>query len=302
MKKIILFLIIILLTGCTYYEDINNLAIIEEIAIDYNNDYKIYTKVLSNNQEDDYKIYIEECNILTECFNNLNNKLTKKLYLTHLDLLILSDNLKEKNYNDIMNYFLSELSSRNTFSTIITDKIDNELINTKSKEIKNLLDLSIKSIGVVRNVTFDNIVKDILNYKIAYIPFIANNEIQGYKTIYDEDKLLSENESIIVNFMLNEINNVTLLINNKSKKLENCETLYNNKENKLLIKLSCNYQGEEKEEIINYLSNSFNDFFKNNSLNYLYYLKEKYDIKGKLEIIYDININLIKIESGDYFE
>ena len=87
MKKIILFLIIIILTGCTYYEDINNLAIIEEIAIDYDNSYKLYTKVLSNNKEKDDKIYLEECNKLNECFNNLNTKLTKKLYLTHLDLL-----------------------------------------------------------------------------------------------------------------------------------------------------------------------------------------------------------------------
>lgn len=302
MKKNILFLIIVILTGCTYYEDINNLAIIEEIAIDYDNSYKLYTKVLSNNKEKEDKIYLEECNKLNECFNNLNNKLTKKLYLTHLDLLILSNNLKKDNYNEIMNYFLRESSSRNTFTTIITNKIDDNLLKMNAIDYQNLLDLSKKTIGIADNITFNDLVKNILNYKISYIPVIENNEIKGYKTIYDEEKILSKDESIIVNFILNKIDDVTLLINEENKKLESCETLYKNKDNKLILSITCNHQGKEKEDIINYLNNNINNFIKNNSLDYFYYLKEKYGIKGKLEIINDINIILTEMDSGDYFE
>ena len=304
MKKILPLLIILLLTGCTsYYEDINNLAIIDEIGIDYVDNYRIYIKVLSSNQEEKDSIYTETCDKLNECFNSLNNKLTKKLYLTHLNLLIFSDTLEKDNYKEIMNYFLQESTSRNTFATIITDNINDNLLNRDSKEIQNLLDLSIRSNGVVREVTFDNIIKDILNYKLAYIPFITSNiEIKGYKTIYDENKKLSEDESIILNFILNKIDNVTLLINNKNEKLENCETIYKNNNNNLIISLTCNYQGNNKDEVLNYINNSFNNFIKNNSLNYFYYLKEKYAITGKLEIINDINIISTEIDSGDYFE
>ena len=169
-------------------------------------------------------------------------------------------------------------------------------------DYQNLLDLSKKTIGIADNITFNDLVKNILNYKLSYIPVIENNEIKGYKTIYDEEKILSKDESIIVNFILNKIDDVTLLINEENKKLENCETLYKNKDNKLILSITCNHQGKEKEDIINYLNNNINNFIKDNSLDYFYYLKEKYGIKGKLEIVNDINIILIEMDSGDYFE
>lgn len=302
MKKIFLLLMILTLTGCSYYNDINNLAIVNEIAIEYSDKYNIYIKVISSNQENESKIYNESCNKIIECFSNLNNKLTKKIYLTHLDLLILDKNINNENINEIINYFLNNQSSRNTFRTIMINGINTDLLNTDSIDLINLLDLSNKSNGIVSNITFDEMIKDILNYQISYLPYLKENEIKGMISIYDENKLLSKDESIIINFILNKINNISLLIDSEDYKLSNCETSYSNTNNKLNMIISCNYEGNNKDKLEQYIIDNLNNFIRNNNINYFYYLKDKYGIKGNLSINKNIKLKEINTNTGDYFE
>lgn len=304
MKKIIIFIAVFFLLGCSnYYTDINNLAIINEIAIDYDSDYKVYVKVLKSDKESE--IFIENGKTLDDCFSSLNNKLTKKLYLAHLDLLVLSDNLDKENYKDIIEFFLSLESSRNTFDTIITNKIAEDFLKIDSKEIQNLLDLSINSNGLAKNKSFDGIIKDILNYRLSYIPYIdsEHKEVLGLKSIFEENKLLDKDSSITVNFSYNLIDNITLLIDDKSYKLESCSSTNLIDENKITLKVSCNYKGssEDKEIIKTYLSDAFYKHIKENSNNYFFYLQDKYGKKGHLELLYDLDISLMKESSGDYF-
>lgn len=305
MKKLLFILVLFLFCGCTNYNDINSLAIINEIAIDYNNKYDIYVKVLSSNQQSEDKIYLESCTTLDECFSTLNNKLTKKLYLAHLDLLVLSDNLKENNYKDIISFFLEEESSRNTFKTIIVNKINEGFLKISSQDIENLLDLSITTNGLANSKTFDNIIKDILNYRLSYIPYINvdSEEIEGLKSIYEENKVLDKDSSIAVNFIFNLIDEITLLIDDKSYKLEDCNTTNIIDKNKITIKISCSFKGsnDDKNIINNYLNKIVTNHLNDNSNNYFYYLQDKYGKDGQLIIEKDINISLIKESSGDYF-
>lgn len=302
MKKMF-FLLILIITGCTNIYDINNLAIINEIAIDYNDEYIIKVKVLSSNDNEETKIYKEKCNELDECFSNLNNKLTKKLYLTHLDLLIFSNYLEKDNYKEIINFFLKEDTSRNSFPVIITNKIDDNFLNVSSKDIINLLNLSINSNGLVYTKTLNDVIKDILNYKISYVPFIntSNKEIKGYKVIYDDNKLLNKNESVIVNFILNNIKSTSLLINNKSYKIENCNTS-NIINNNLTIKIRCYANKNDKNIVENYLKKEIDDFINNNNLNYFNYLKKKHNVKNSLEIKKNIKVYELNNDKGDHFE
>lgn len=306
MKKIILtILIFIFLTGCTNnYNDINNLAIINEIAIDYNNSYEIYIKVLSTNQKNEDKIYKETGKSLNECFSSLNNKLTKKLYLAHLDLLILSNNLEKKQYKEIIEFFLNQETSRNNFNTVVVNKINKKFLTINSYDIENLLNLSIKTNGIAKVKTFDNLIKDILNYNLSYIPYINtdNNEIEGLKVIYDDNKILNINDSISVNFIFNLIDNITLLIDNNAYKIEQCNTINIIDENTLNIKVSCIYEGtkKDKEKIENYLNNIINNFIKNNNKNYFYYLENKFNLNNS-KIKSTTEISLMKESSGDYF-
>ena len=57
MKKIYLIILVILLTGCTNYNDISNIAVVSSIGISVNgNNYNVYVKVLSSNQENEENI------------------------------------------------------------------------------------------------------------------------------------------------------------------------------------------------------------------------------------------------------
>lgn len=302
MKKIILLLIVLLTTSCTN-NDINNLAIINEIAIDYNGIYKVYMKVLESDEK--YEIYKEEGTTIDECFSNLNNKINKKIYLTHLEVLALSNTLSEKNYSEIFNFFMKQESSRNSFDTIIVDKIDKNLFDFETKDIENLLRLSITTTGLVNQKTLDEIIKDILNFNISYIPYIdlTTKEVKGYKSIYEVNKLMTKEESIAINFIFNKIDSIALLIDNKNYKLENCNTINDVKDNTIKINISCNMEGEEKnKEIVkDYLEEITNDYINNNNKNYFNYLGNKYNVKN-YKIKPSIKIELIKTDTGDYFE
>ena len=140
------------------------------------------------------------------------------------------------------------------------------------------------------------------NFNLSYIPVIINNEVVGYKTIYEEEKLLSKDESITLNFIFNKINNISLLINDKSEKLEDCSSIYKNDNNNLSLTITCSYHGKNEKEIKHYLENNINSFLNNNKNNYFNYLKEKYGINKNSNIISKIVLIKKEIDSGDYFE
>ena len=216
MKKIYLIILIIFLTGCTNYNDISNIAVVSSIGISVNgNNYNVYVKVLSSNQENEENIYTKTCTTIDECFNNLSTELMKRLYLTHMDLLILSNNLAKDNYNQIFNFFLNEKSSRGSFTTIIVEHIDNKILETNTTDIKNMLSLSLSTNGITTDITLTDIIKDILNYKISYVPFIETQNtinVKGYKTIYDENKILTNEESLAINIIKNNIKTFQITI------------------------------------------------------------------------------------------
>ncbi len=299
MKKFIILFLTLFLVGCKN-NDINNLAVINEIVIDYKSRYLVYAKVLDNNND---MIYSEYGDTLEECFSNLSSSLNKKTYLTHLETLFLTDSIKKNQYDEIVNYFLMQESSRNSFNTIIINQYNEKIFDFKSIELNNMLDVSINSNGLVKYKHFDEIIKDILNYKLSYIPFfdIKEKRFIGYKSIYDENKLLSKDKSIALNFLFNNINNVTLLIDNNNYKLENCNTNIKKRNNYLYFNIKCEYDGNDTNIVKDYLNNSINSFRDENKNNYFNFISYKYGIDDKSKIIINVDLAKIKRNSGDNF-
>lgn len=306
-KKIIIIILVLLLSGCTQYNDINNISIISSISIEKENkNYLVNLKVLSSNQENKDNIYSQTCTKLYECFDAFNNQLMKKLYLTHLDLLVLSNNLEKEDYDNIVNFFINQKTSRNSFNTIIAET-PQDILNYNTKDISNLLDLSIKTTGIVKKISFDEIIKDILNYKITYIPYINRNiEINSYKEIYEENKILSKDESLAINIIKNNINNITLLINKETYKLEECNTINKVNKDNITFNIECNYKGKKEniELIKNYFNTIINQLIENNNNNYIKYLIHKYTNKEPKKIKHSIKLNIkhYKDTGGEIFE
>ena len=104
MKKIILILLIIIelfIIKIPKYEELNNLAIIKEIAIEYKeNKYTIYLKEIipiKDNQGINYKykIYKETSSTIKEAYNKIKKKTKKKIYLNKVQKL--KTNIKNTN-------------------------------------------------------------------------------------------------------------------------------------------------------------------------------------------------------------
>ncbi len=311
MKKLMLIVMMFLICGCSNYNDISNIAVISLVAIDYDgNNYISYVKVLSSNSKNEENLYKEECPSLANCFERLNNKLTKRIYLTHMDLLVLSNNLNIDNYNEIINFFTNEETSRNSFNTVIVNKIDDAILNSDTNDINSMLDLSISTNLVAKKITLTDIIKDILNYKVSYIPYLEIDKeitVKGYKVIYDDNKVLTKGESIALNIIKNLEKNFTIMIDNKIYKLEECNTINKVNDNKVNINLNCKYEGNNKKEskiVEDYLKQIIENFIKNNNDNYFRYLMYKYKKENNYNIDYQINIKVNYQESigGNIFE
>ena len=78
MKKIFLITFIFLLTGCFNYRELNDIAIITSIGIDYDKEYKV-SFLIADSKEDnsnEYKSTIITGNgkTLEKCFSNIKKK------------------------------------------------------------------------------------------------------------------------------------------------------------------------------------------------------------------------------------
>ncbi len=105
MKKIFIILIIILgayIIKIPTYVELNNLAIIEQIAINYKNEYyTIYLKEIIPKKDEnginyEYTYYKASGKNIKSTLNKLNNKTKKKLYLKKVKSLITNLNTTKK--------------------------------------------------------------------------------------------------------------------------------------------------------------------------------------------------------------
>lgn len=125
MKKIILlFIILFTITGCYDYQELNDRAIVSGISIDYiNEEYVVNYEILNNlkTEEPEYKAYMVEGNgkTIVEAFQDASDALSKETYLSHLKVLILSEDAAKEKMRDIVDYMLRDPYIRNIFSPVI---------------------------------------------------------------------------------------------------------------------------------------------------------------------------------------
>jgi len=80
MKKLLLIICILFLTGCTDYVEINDLAIITGIIIDYKDDkYNLITELIMNEEENDVKVYETEAVTIETALAKISKMTNKEL-------------------------------------------------------------------------------------------------------------------------------------------------------------------------------------------------------------------------------
>lgn len=181
MKKIIsltaTFLLLFIFTGCENYTELNNLAIIKSIGITYeNNQYTLYAEIIDEITKENIpetKVVSATNKEFENIFDDIKLLVNKEIYLSHIDLLIISETLKNNNYQEIINYFLKNREFRNDFLCIFSNEIPLILEHSKYDEIEELITTNKDSKNVI-NITFEEIVKNFLDkesFKASYITY-----------------------------------------------------------------------------------------------------------------------------------
>ena len=210
MRKLLIIVLLIFVTGCVNYVELADIEVIENLAIDYEDKmYKITVTTVSKDKEKEYKVKKAQGNTLNNAIQNLKMKENKKIYIAHLNLLLLTKEVVESNLDDVIEFFLNNSESRNDFDIAITEGLD---VLDDAKDIKNGIKIVEEDLATTKSILFEEFLSDILDENTTYLPLVlTNNKIDGIMVIKTFKDMISlkEEECILYNFMDNSIKQTT---------------------------------------------------------------------------------------------
>ena len=323
MKKIILFIIMFILTGCYDYVEINNLIFVSGIAIDYQNDEYILTFEML---EEDKPITISEKGYtLASAFDNITLKISKIPFYHHLKVVIISEDVAQYHLKEISDYITRSPEIRNEFYLTVSPYSNAKDIlnshNGNDKPISDIISTLIKTnnynFDISYNKTFEDMYEKLLNDKVdalandiktdgINIILTGLSSFRGYNLTHHFDK----DKSYIINLLNNEKETFTLNDNNISIKVYESNVSYSFDNNiNISIKAYADISYIDNinlhdENVYKSINNSFSNILKNNILSFIneskvndvdvIALRERKWINKKIDDhhIYDNQINI----------
>ena len=217
MKKIIILLILMLgLTGCSNYHELNDLAIVSAIGIEKEDDkYKVSLELYKEVKESNSGSASKESQDISgtgksidEAINNSSFTSEKLLYFSHIQAIIIDSDLAKEGISSIMDYL-----SRNTefsfvsYIVVSDDEKPSEIIS--KKDIKNeIIGDAISSrfnttdqnnSAFVYNKYFEFLEQYINKNQDIYAPLIKVKDKQiviEEAAIFKEDKMVDKLDSL----------------------------------------------------------------------------------------------------------
>ena len=202
MKKIIILLsLIFLLTGCYDNIELDDLAIITGVGIDYKEDNFYLTYEILSDTKTDENSTLESYTVsgsgksISEAFINTNYKVNKKAYFAHLKVIILSEEIINGHFEQITDFILRDNNIRSEFKVLVANETTpEEILKNNDKNhpvvtevIVNLIDNEKYNNNLVIGETFRQIVAKL----------ISNNYDVILNTISIKDKEIAINNSYI---------------------------------------------------------------------------------------------------------
>lgn len=264
MKKILIIIILVFVTGCVNYVELADIEVIENLAIDYEDKmYKIAITTVSKDKEKEYKVKKAQGNTLNNAIQNLKMKENKKIYISHLNLLLLTKDVVESNLDDVIEFFLNNSESRNDFDIAITEGLD---VLDDAKDIKNGIKIVEEDLATTKGILFEEFLSDILDENPTYLPVVlTNNKIDGIMVIKTFKDMISlkEEECILYNFMDNSIKQTTF----REIPVLSSMTAYNFKDGTLNIDINLTTSvndGKIEKKLEEAIKEMFNKYKKKN--------------------------------------
>lgn len=324
MKKIILIIILLLLSGCNY-TDLNDMGIVSLMAIRYdNNEYTITLELRENVKNDDNasSVHTATDTSLEKTIEQISLESNRKLYFIDLDIILIDEETVNKKLLTILDFLTRDVSYGANYNIVI----DNNPIKTI-----NLLESNKKIAGdYIKNI-FNNKLNNTINYKYSsFIRDFINKEkdvILPFGKINNEDYIIDEAVIFNRNIICNHIDFKTLqtynLLNNVRSNYY-YQILYHDKEliykiadskskitykDKIIITIDVNGSFIEMENVdlldeeeLNNILDLLNKEIKNNITNLVTILKSNdSDILGFKKQYFNSNRKRINsIKNMDY--
>lgn len=258
MKKIILILLLLTLTGCKDYTEINDLAIVSGIIIDYvDNKYEITSELIINDKESELQILTTKSTSIDEAIKEMSKLTNKKVFIPHLKVLIITDNILKSDI-DYYDYFLrNSKSSMNFFVYYTNSNIKDKIFRINDKtalHIEKMLEFNKQIFSSSTPLSFIDLVYKKLEpgVDIIYprIEIVNNNEKDilylSNQISYQNNKIIefTENESITYNILTNTIDksSITVKCDNETftMQIQDIKTKYKWKNNIFNINTNLN--------------------------------------------------------------
>ncbi len=121
---VLVFLSIFFVTGCWNYDELNQLAICSGMAIDKDNDEYKVSLMISNSKkyqvsskegESQKVVYSAKGKTIDEAVRNINLESPKKVYLGHLSIILVSEEVAKDGMLNIMDYLIRNPESTKRF-------------------------------------------------------------------------------------------------------------------------------------------------------------------------------------------
>ena len=267
-KTLILLLPLLLLSGCYNYQEMNDLGIITATEINKENDeFKITVQVVNPKKQSDassanqpaFISYTSTGKTIHEAYRNLIQKISRKIYAMHMQVLIIKDNLAKENLSEMLDFYFRNVEVRKEFYVLIdtTENNNNDklleiltpLTNLSSQNILNTLESDNKYISISNLITFNDLMDTYLDeHKELVLPtiYIKGNEQIGdeetniEKTSSDSDLhlgnlaifkdekmlgILSREESITVNLIKGEAKEMLITFNCNENKFASSKVI-----------------------------------------------------------------------------
>ena len=191
-KYVLIPVIILLTTSCYNYLEVNEIAIVEGLSIDYiDNNYQVILEIVDIKSDNENSYLIESSSTsLNDAFENINKLSSKKISMSHLETIIISKEILKNHIDEISNYFINNKDITTNFYLVVANNPKDILNNSNNNypiNTKTITDILSKDNS--NKYRFDYIYTLIKNNKEFEIPIVSidNNNIK-----IDKDLLMYE--------------------------------------------------------------------------------------------------------------
>lgn len=222
-KILIIIILMIILGGLDNYRELNELAIVSSIAIDKTEDgkYILSAQIINTKKSDtgttsgsmssEVTVYTKESESIQEGLRSIINESPKKLYIAHMNAVIISQEVAKEDIDDCIDFFIRDNETSIDQYIIIAQegtnasdilKIITPIENNSTKNLVQSIEANIKYEGTVLESTLLNVTESMVDENKEIL--ITSCELTG-DILQAEDKENLENSDSDISLELSNI-------------------------------------------------------------------------------------------------